>query len=196
MGKRLLIVCAVLTLTTVLLGLETGVESRGPEATAQALLAAVRNLAEAKDKESEAKTARTISENIDIAGICKSCLRDTWNKLSEPERRNFVGLFQEVLEKVAYPKSAKFFKGTRIEVEPALVEQRTAKVNTVVTHPEEGMVEVTYRLSPVAGEWLIQDVELDGVSLVIDLRTQIQKILREKSYEELKRRIRDKIAEG
>jgi len=186
----------VLCCTAIFCGMDNAEKTQKPEETVRSMLESVRVLAEAKDKEEEARKAREVSENLDLQDIAKSCLRETWNTLPETERTNFTSLFREILEKVAYPKSAKFFKGTEIEVDPARVEAGTARVDTVVTHPEEGLVEVTYRLGAVAGKWLIRDVELDGVSLVLDLRSQMQKILREKSYQELKRRIREKIEEG
>ena len=68
-------------------------------------------------------------------------------------------------------------------------------MSTLVVHPEEGEVEVAYCLELQEGRWLIEDILLDGVSLRLDLRSQAQKILREESYEELKRRLREKLDE-
>ena len=180
----------------VLIGL-TALESvDGPEKTVRALLDDVRLLSEASGSEAEGRTASKISEKIDISGVSKSCLSATWDKLPESERAKFVGLFREVLEKVAYPKSAKFFKDTEIALgDTTNAAGGKAKVSTEVTHREEGMVEVDYSLSSVNGKWLIQDVELDGVSLVLDLRSQMQKIIRENSYETLKSRLREKLEE-
>jgi len=182
-----------LVLALFLYGTAAEAETNTPKATVQSLLDSVKNLSEAKNKEAEAQEARRISEGFDLTGICKACLRATWDRLSREERKSFVSLFREVLEKVAYPKSADFFKGTEIEVENVTQEVSKAQVETVVIHPEEGMVEVCYRLEPVNGKWLIQDLELDGVSLLLDLRSQMQKIIREKSYDELKKRFREKI---
>jgi phospholipid transport system substrate-binding protein len=62
-------------------------------------------------------------------------------------------------------------------------------------HLEEGEVEVGYCLELLDVTWLIEDILLDGVSLRLDLRSQTQKILREESYKELKRRLREKLNE-
>ena len=183
----------VIFLAVFLSGASTDPLETGPVATVQFLLDSVRSLSEAKDSKAEARAGKQISEGFDLQGICKACLRGTWDTLSEKERKSFVSLFQDVLEKVAYPKSADFFKGTQIEVEDVVQETGKAQVDTVVMHPDEGMVEVCYRLAPVNGKWLIEDLELDGVSLLMDLRSQMQKIIREDSYEELKRRIKEKL---
>jgi phospholipid transport system substrate-binding protein len=166
-----------------------------PAVTVETLLGAVRVLSETKDAEAEAKAVKQISGTFDVAGLSEACLRDTWKTLSDEEKKNFVGLFRELLEKVAYPKSSKFFKDTEIEVEEVTRENAKAEVSTLVVHPEEGEVEVAYCLEFLDGRWLIEDILLDGVSLRLDLRSQVQKILREESYEELKRRMREKLNE-
>ena len=166
-----------------------------PAAAVRSLLTAVKDLSETKDAKEEARAVKQISGTFDILGLSRACLRKTWETLSVDEQRNFAGLFQEVLEKVAYPKSAKFFKNTEVEVEEVIREDGKAEVSTLVVHPEEGEVEVAYCLELLEGKWLIEDILLDGVSLRLDLRSQAQKILREESYEELKRRLQEKLDE-
>ncbi len=132
---------------------------------------------------------------MDIMGVSKECLGAHWTRIGSKEQKVFVGLFQEVLEKVAYPKSATFFKDTKIEITEVSEHAAHARVLTVVSHPKEGKIEVEYQLRSVDGKWLIEDVLLDGVSLVGDVRAQMQKIIKEKSYEELKRKLREKLTE-
>ncbi len=166
-----------------------------PGATVQSLLSAVSVLSETKDPKAEAEAVKQISGTFDVVGLSRACLRNTWDQLSAEEQKNFVSLLQEVLEKVAYPKSAKFFTDTEVELEEIVRENGKAEVSTLVVHPEEGEVEVGYCLELTDGTWLIEDILLDGVSLRLDLRSQTQKILREESYDELKRRLREKLNE-
>ena len=56
-------------------------------------------------------------------------------------------------------------------------------------------MEVGCCLELLGGTWLIEDILLDGVSLRLDIRSQTQKILREESYDDLKRRLREKLNE-
>jgi phospholipid transport system substrate-binding protein len=170
-------------------------EPSDPAATVQSLLSAVSVLSETKDPKAEAEAGKRISGTCDVVGLSRACLQKTWDELSGEERKNFVSLFKEVLEKIAYPKSAKFFTDTEVEVEEIIRENGKAEVSTLVVHPEEGEVEVGYCLELLDGTWLIEDILLDGVSLRLDLRSQTQKILREESYEELKRRLREKLNE-
>jgi phospholipid transport system substrate-binding protein len=174
---------------------QEGPADSDPQATVQSLLGAVRVLSETGDPNAEAEAVKRISGTFDVVGLSRSCLQKTWEGLSADEQRVFVRLFQNVLEKVAYPKSAKFFKGTEVRVEEAVRGNGKAEVSTVVLHPEEGEVEVGYHLVLQDGAWRIEDILLDGVSLRLDLRSQAQKILREESYEELKRRLTEKLNE-
>jgi len=164
-----------------------------PKDTVQGLLESIEILSQSPKGSPDTAAVSRISQMMDIAGVSKSCLGSHWVKLPPNEQKAFARLFQEVLEKVAYPKSAKFFKDTKIEIGEASAQNTKARVLTTVTHPKEGIVEVEYELQLVNEKWLIQDVLLDGVSLVQDLRAQMQKIIKEKSYEELKRKLNDKL---
>ena len=189
---QLLISCLFLAVVLGVTG-AYGQASDKPADTVKGLLKAVKVLSEAKETDTNTDTIRQISRSFDLAGISRGCLYKTWDGLSTAERGNFVSLFQEVLEKVAYPKAAKFFKNTEVKIEQVDKDQDRVEVMTLVIHPEEGEVEVAYCLERVKGGWLISDILLDGVSLRVDLRSQMQKILREDSYDELKRRLREKL---
>lgn len=169
--------------------------SAPPKETVQVLLDSVRALAASPEKAPDPAVIQRISSLMDIEGVSRECLGAHWAKLGPKEQRAFVGLFQEVLEKVAYPKSATFFKDTKVEIGEVVEQSPRVRVVTTVSHPKEGTVEVEYELGLVEGRWLIRDVVLDGVSLVQDLRAQMQKIMKEKSYEELKRKLREKVKE-
>ncbi len=191
-GKYQFIIC-LCCLILWMFGLASGKEPADPASAVQSLLKAVKVLSEAKESDKTLPIVKEISKIFDLVGVSQACLHETWQKLSVQERKTFVNLFQEVLEKVAYPKSAKFFKNTEIEVEDVTKDGNRAEITTLVVHPEEGEVEVGFCLKIIKGKWLIEDILLDGISLRIDLRSQMQKIIRENSYKELKRRLREKL---
>jgi len=49
-----------------------------------------------------------------------------------------------------------------------------------------------YRLLVRDGRWSAYDIIIDGVSLVSNYRSQFQKIIRESSYEELLKKLRER----
>ncbi len=70
---------------------------------------------------------------------------------------------------MAYPKSAKFFTDTRVEVEEIIRENGKAKVRPGWFRPrEEGEVEVGYCLELLNGRWLIEDILLNSMRLRLD----------------------------
>lgn len=49
-----------------------------------------------------------------------------------------------------------------------------------------------YRLTGKQGTWYVYDVIVDGVSLVMNYRSQFTKIIAESSFQELLRRLRER----
>ncbi len=137
-----------------------------------------------------------VSALLNIEEVSRKCLGTTWDRLAQAERKRFMGLFTNLLEKVAYPKSSKFFNDLTVNVDQEKIQQGSAYVRTSIQHPKEGRIGIDYRLQKVSGRWLITDIILDGVSLVTDLRSQMQEILSENSYSELTRRMEEKIQEN
>jgi phospholipid transport system substrate-binding protein len=82
-----------------------------------------------------------------------------------------------------------------VEYKDEKVNGDRAVVNTTVRHPKEGLVAIDYKLQKGSDGWVIYDILLDEVSLATDLRSQIQKVLREHSYARLLERMREKLAE-
>jgi phospholipid transport system substrate-binding protein len=52
-----------------------------------------------------------------------------------------------------------------------------------------------YRLTRKGGSWYAYDVIVDGVSLVMNYRSQFTKIMAESSFQELVRRLRERRTE-
>ena len=69
-------------------------------------------------------------------------------------------------------------------------------VDVVVVTLRGREIPVSYRVLQKGGEWLVYDVNVEGVSLVNNYRSQIGSILNNSSYEALVARIRAKLAAG
>lgn len=136
-----------------------------------------------------------LNRMLDIEQISAYALLDHWGKLDEKNRRLFVSTFTELLKKVAYPNAAKFLKDLEVKVKTEKVLGSRAMVNTSVNHPEEGRIDIDFRLEEGKNSWSLVDVYLDGVSLKRNLRTQCLKIIRDHSFEELVSRMQKKIDE-
>jgi phospholipid transport system substrate-binding protein len=134
-------------------------------------------------------------ETLAIADLAKQVLGPQWDKLSARERQDFIQLLEDLVQKVAYPRSAEFFGDLQIDYTEERVNGNEAMVETVVSHPREGQVTIEYRLRQQKGKWVINDVLLDDVSLVTNLRTQMQQVIARESYQDLVKRMRERLEE-
>lgn len=165
-----------------------------PTETVKNLLNAVRSY---KGTGQTAVSARKVVEGaLPLEMLSKEVLGPQWEKLSPTEQKNFTQLLQDLLNKVAYPKSAEFFGDLRIEFVGERVTGPEAVVETSVSHPKEGQVSIEYKLHQSNDKWLLKDVLLDGVSLVTNVRTQMQQVIAKESYQGLLKRMREKLTES
>jgi len=126
---------------------------------------------------------------FDFAETGKRALGRHWESLNDGEQREFVSLFTDLLER-AYITRIEQYSGEQIVYAGDSVEGETATVRTKFVTKQGTTIPVDYRLLRRGDRWLAYDVFVEGVSLVSNYRTQFDRILRTRSYEELARRLR------
>ena len=139
------------------------------------------------------------TQNARARRIAKECLRPTvvaerafgarWGTLTRAQQTEFIQIFTALLEEKAYPKSGTFFADLEIEYLGEMVRDNKATVKTLVIHPDEGEIGIDYRVERINGEWIVVDVLLDGASLALDIRAQVQKFLVAESFAALIQRM-------
>jgi phospholipid transport system substrate-binding protein len=164
-----------------------------PTTTIKNLLDAVRAY---KTVGTAASVRKTVEDTLPLQDLSKEVLGPHWAKLNAAEQKIFVRLLQDLLQKVAYPKSAEFFGDLHIEFVSEHITGADAVVETSVSHPKEGQVTIEYKLHQVGSHWLLNDVLLDNVSLVTNVRTQMQQVIAKESYQGLLKRMREKLTES
>jgi len=181
----------------------TSADDLSPQGTVERLVDAIRSYKDGKntalsatDQANNARAAKMANSSLAIKEVSKAALGPQWEKLNAEQQAAFVALVTDLFEKIAYPKSSTFFGDLKIEYKGDRVSGDDGVVGTVVRHPREGIVAIDYKLRRAGGTWVIYDIVLDEVSLATDLRTQIQKVLREESYARLIERMRDKLKES
>jgi phospholipid transport system substrate-binding protein len=130
---------------------------------------------------------------VDLAGVSQRALGKHWAKRSPDEQSEFITLFSPLLLHVAFPQSAEFLHNLAIPVIDEHIDGQQASITTLLQHPEEGEITIGYLLVERNGKWRIYDIEMEGVSLVRNLRTQFNKIITHFSYSELLRRMNEKL---
>ena len=189
-----------LTLTLLTFSLPLFSWANGPTATVEKLIDSVRSFkSEFSSTQNRAENDRALKvaeETLAIQDLSKRILGDQWEKLNANEQKNFTQLLVQLFQKIAYPKSAEFFGDLKIDYTGEKMNGNSAVVETKVSHPKEGQVGIDYQLHQVNGKWMIDDVLLDGVSLITNVQSQMQQVIAKESYQGLIKRMREKLAES
>ena len=137
----------------------------------------------------------TVEEFFDFAEISMRTLGPRWRELDDGERRRFIELFKQFLEK-NYIDRVDSYSGEEVVVKDQEIREdrrgnRFAMVNTDFVMKSQ-TVPVNYRLLYRGGNWVVYDVDIEGVSLVRNFRSQFEPY----SFAELIRRMEKSIATG
>lgn len=174
---------------------DTGQES--PTAVVRATLDAVFRILDdpqlkpvSQSKQRRRLLEQIIGERFDYEEMSKRTLAARWKVLSDGDRQEFVQLFKSFLSD-QYAARIEGYAGERVlylseRTTDGYAEVRTRLVSDKVDFPMD------YRLTRKGSSWCAYDVIVDGVSLVMNYRSQFTKIMADSSYQELLRRLRDR----
>jgi phospholipid transport system substrate-binding protein len=147
--------------------------------------------APSKTEEREKLIHQAVFERFDWEEMSRRSLAIHWVKRTPEERKEFVRLFSELLERT-YMKKVEGFSGEKVLYEGEAIERDYATVKIKIVTKKDKDIPVEYRLKKEGNNWFIYDVSIEGVSLVNNYRTQFNSILLQSSYEDLVKRLREK----
>ncbi len=133
---------------------------------------------------------KVIGARFNYEEMAKRTLGAHWAKLSDAERREFVGLFTSLLTNT-YADKITGYSGEQVHYLNERLEGEYAEVRTKVVSGK-AEIPLDYRLLNQSSDWRVYDVIVDGVSLVNNYRGQFTKILRSSSYADLIEQLRKK----
>lgn len=145
--------------------------------------------AESKVQERRAAVRKEADNIFDFEETAKRALGPHWQKLSEPQRREFVSLFTDLLER-AYLSKIDQYSGEKMAYVGDTIEGDLAIVRTRFISKTGTEVPVEYRMVRRGDRWLVYDVVVEGISLVNNYRSQFNKIIQTSSYDELVSRLK------
>jgi phospholipid transport system substrate-binding protein len=135
-------------------------------------------------------SVRRVSETIfDYQDTARRALGRHWNGRTPEEQAEFVQLFADLLDR-AYFSRIDQYQGEKVRYVDESIEGSEAVVKTRIATSSGSEVPVDYRLHLASGRWLVYDVNIEGVSLVANYRTQFNKIVQTESYESLVQKLR------
>jgi phospholipid transport system substrate-binding protein len=144
-----------------------------------------------KAQERRAEIRKVVGERFDFEEMAKRSLALHWRKRIPEERKEFVSLFSDLLERT-YIKKIETYTDEKILYTDEKIEGNYAVVKTKIITKSNVEVPIDYRLLNENGDWKVYDVVVEGVSLINNYRSQFNDIIRRDSYEELVKRMKNK----
>jgi phospholipid transport system substrate-binding protein len=144
-----------------------------------------------KTAEREKLIRQAVDERFDWEEMARRSLATHWAKRTPEERKEFVPLFADLLERT-YMKKVEDYSGEKVVYEGETQEGDYATVKVKIVTKKNKDILVEYRLKKEGNHWLIYDVSIMGVSLVNNYRTQFNSIISQSSYENLVKKLKEK----
>lgn len=149
----------------------------------------------ARTAERRALIRTVVGERFDFEEMSKRTLALNWQKRTPEERKEFVSLFSDLLER-SYINKIETYTDEKIVYGEETVEGEYGVVKTKVITKRNVDIPMEYKLLKKSSQWMVYDVVIEGVSLVNNYRNQFNKIIRTQSYDELVKRLRNKQEEA
>lgn len=131
-----------------------------------------------------------IRERFSCEEMSKRALGEEWGRRSEAEQQEFTRLFQSLLMK-AYAGKIEVYAAEPVRYITEQITNRYATVRAIMYAPKNNYV-LDFQLMEKAGNWLVYDIVVDGISLMGSYRGQFTRVLGSSSYETLVERMREK----
>ncbi len=170
------------------------------KATADRVIALLNDPALQGD-DKKAERHRLIRQELDARfdwpEIARGCLGRHWSKRNNDERKEFMALFSEFLERTYLDRIEPYYADLeKLDFLGEKIIDNYASVKTVISTKKKIDHPVEYRLQKTGDEWRVYDVVIEGVSLVKNYRVQFDEIIAKSSYESLIKDIKSKIQTG
>ena len=149
-----------------------------------------------KSKEKKAQRIERLKQIInpifDYEETAKRALGVHWRRRTPAEQREFVKLFRTFLEKI-YADRIDEYAGERIIFGREVIDNEYAEVDATVVNAKGEESPIIFKLRRVGDNWLVYDAVVENISIVNNYRSQFDRVIKTSSYEELVKKIREKI---
>ncbi len=145
-----------------------------------------------KAQERRRRIRQAVDERFDWAEMARRSLAIHWAKRTASDKKEFVRLFSDLTERT-YMDKVEGYSGEKVQYEGDSIDGDYAIVRVKIVTKKNKDIPVQYRLRKEGEDWRVYDVSIEGVSLVNNYRTQFNSIILQSSYENLVKKLRDKV---
>jgi len=135
-------------------------------------------------------------EEFDWEEIARRSLGLYWKKRSQDEKKEFTRLFMRLLKNTYTSKVADSYSGEKVLYDKEVINGNRALVETRIINKAGKEVFVGYRLIKKKENWYVYDIIIEGVSILKNYRVQFYSIIRQSSYTELVKKLKEKKLPG
>lgn len=126
--------------------------------------------------------------HVDLMSMSSRALgRAAWSQASPAQRQAFSQQFTTLLIKT-YSSALAQYTDERVNFLPMRNDYNTqsrVQVNSVIVRDSGPSINVSYRLIPEGGQWMLYDFSVDGISMVESFRSQFAEELQQKGIDGL-----------
>jgi phospholipid transport system substrate-binding protein len=137
---------------------------------------------------------KTVDELCDWKEMSRRSLGRHWTRRSEQEKKEFVQLFGQLLERT-YIDKVEGYSGEKVDYTGDRTDGDYAEVEVKIMTKQNTEIPVVYKMRSKDQKWWVYDIIIEGVSLVNNYRTQFSEILTKSSYDALLKKLKEKVAE-
>lgn len=135
-----------------------------------------------------------VEQKFDFREMSMRTLAKYWRERSPQEQDRFVSLFKTLLENT-YIAKIDTYSGEKVNFKKGAVQGNKAIVYSELIR-KNVETPVNYKLISTDNHWKIYDVEVEGVSLVNNYRSQFASILNKENFASLIAKLEEKVNKG
>ncbi|MHB8067752.1 MAG: MlaC/ttg2D family ABC transporter substrate-binding protein [Desulfobaccales bacterium] len=162
-----------------------GVRAAGPQEDIKNLIEEVQTILQTKkDKPTRLRLIeQSALRRLDYQEMSRHCLDKTWGTINQAQRSEFIRLFTQLLRASHADKLDDFAKCT-VTYQGETQNGDAAEVRILVVRTND-KIPVKFQLLKKPQGWMIHDLVIEDVSLVENLRTEFDRIIRSSSFSAL-----------
>ena len=149
---------------------------------------------QAHKAEREKRVMDIIEKKFDFREMSVRALARHWKDQSPQDQDRFVSLFKTLLEKT-YIAKIETYSGEKVIFKKAVLQGNTAIVYSDLVR-KEVETPVNYKLKYHDERWMVYDLEVAGVSMLNNYRTQFASVLAKENFAALIARLEEKVNKG
>jgi phospholipid transport system substrate-binding protein len=164
------------------------------ERTVDAAFGVLRDESLRSDPEQRMRKLReAVDPAFDWEAMAQSSLGAPWRELGKGERSEFVSVFKELLAERYMDDIDRFQGSEEMKVTGSDEQGDSATVKSILTTSSRERVPIDYTMHKPGGRWRVEDVSIEGVSLVNHYRKTFARYLNNQSFDELMDQLKRKL---